>query len=40
MYIIHIYKDYKRRLTHSYHRKINASFAQLRMGLELIYANI
>lgn len=38
-YIEHIYKDYKQRLTNSCHRKINASLA-LRMGLELIYANI
>lgn len=29
-------KNYKQRLTNSCHRKINA----LRMGLELIYANI
>lgn len=32
-------KNYKQRLTNSCHRKINASLA-LRMGLELIYANI
>lgn len=43
MYIIYrtlnIFKNYKQRLTNSCHRKINASLA-LRMGLELIYANI